>query len=120
MGFNVVKSELITKLKESHPQLPAKDVEGMVSRLFDLVTEALANGERLNCGGWVLFTWAPERPGEWSTPGPGWSADCPPEGLFYLNPVFGSKPIGIRRPEKTSRRGRCASRRNSDWIFRPA
>ncbi len=51
----MVKSELITKLKETHPHLPAKDVEGMVSRLFDLVTEALANGERVELRGLGTF-----------------------------------------------------------------
>ena len=52
----MVKSELITRLKESHPHLPAKDVEGMVSRLFDLVTEALANGERVETAGFGHFS----------------------------------------------------------------
>jgi len=51
----VVKSELINMLKESHPHLPAKDVEAMVSRLFELVTEALANGERVELRGLGTF-----------------------------------------------------------------
>ena len=51
----MVKSELITKLKESHPHLPAKDVESMVSRRFDLVTEALANGDRVELRGLGTF-----------------------------------------------------------------
>jgi integration host factor subunit beta len=51
----MVKSELIANLKAANPNLPAKDIEAMVSRLFELVSEALVKGERVELRGLGTF-----------------------------------------------------------------
>ena len=51
----MVKSELIAKLKLAHPHLPTGDVETIVARLFELMAEALAKGERVELRGLGTF-----------------------------------------------------------------
>ena len=43
----MIKSELIAKLAEENPHLTQKDVERVVSVVFDKMTEALVDGGRV-------------------------------------------------------------------------
>ena len=47
----MIKSELIQKLAEENPHLYQRDVERIVSSVFDEITEALANGDRVELRG---------------------------------------------------------------------
>ena len=51
----MVKSELISSLRSAQPHLPAKDVEALVNRLFELMAEALSRGERVELRGLGTF-----------------------------------------------------------------
>jgi integration host factor subunit beta len=52
----VIKSELIQKLAEENPHLFAKDVERAVNVIFEEITEALANGDRVELRGFGAFS----------------------------------------------------------------
>ena len=47
----MTKSELIESIARSQKHLPAKDVELAVKHILELMSEALANGERIEIRG---------------------------------------------------------------------
>jgi len=52
----MTKSELILKLAERNPHLYQRDVEKIVSTIFDEITEALARGDRVELRGFGAFS----------------------------------------------------------------
>ena len=52
----MIKSELIRKLAEENPNLYYRDVERIVSIVFDEVTDALARGDRVELRGFGAFS----------------------------------------------------------------
>lgn len=52
----MIKSELIQKLADENPNLYYRDVERIVSVVFDEITEALANGDRVELRGFGAFS----------------------------------------------------------------
>ncbi|NNU15839.1 integration host factor subunit beta [Parvularcula sp. ZS-1/3] len=52
----MIKSELIQILAEENPHLFAKDVERMVNVVFDEITDALCNGDRVELRGFGAFS----------------------------------------------------------------
>lgn len=52
----MIKSELITKIAEENPHLFHRDVERIVSTIFDEITEALAQGNRVELRGFGAFS----------------------------------------------------------------
>lgn len=52
----MTKSELIQKLAESNPHLYLRDVEKIVDTIFDEITNALANGDRVELRGFGAFS----------------------------------------------------------------
>ncbi|GHF13228.1 integration host factor subunit beta [Kordiimonas sediminis] len=57
----MIKSELITLIAEANPHLFYRDVERLVSTIFDEITGALARGERVELRGFGAFS-VKERP----------------------------------------------------------
>lgn len=53
---SMIKSELIAKLAEENPHLHLRDVERIVSTIFDEITGALAKGERVELRGFGAFS----------------------------------------------------------------
>ena len=53
---SMIKSELIAKLAEENPHLHQRDVERIVSTIFDEITGALSNGERVELRGFGAFS----------------------------------------------------------------
>nr|WP_281016159.1 MULTISPECIES: integration host factor subunit beta [unclassified Minwuia] len=53
---SMIKSELIAKLAEENPHLHQRDVERIVSTIFDEITGALAKGERVELRGFGAFS----------------------------------------------------------------
>jgi integration host factor subunit beta len=51
----MTKSELIAQLAERFPQLVAKDADYAVKMILDAMTEALANGDRIEIRGFGSF-----------------------------------------------------------------
>ena len=52
----MIKSELIQKLAEENPHLYQRDVERIVSAVFDEITTALAGGDRGELRGFGAFS----------------------------------------------------------------
>jgi integration host factor subunit beta len=52
----VIKSELVQIIAARNPHLFLRDVENIVSAIFDAVTEALAEGNRVELRGFGAFS----------------------------------------------------------------
>lgn len=52
----MTKSELIMRLAEANPHLYQRDVERIVSAIFDEISDALANGDRVELRGFGAFS----------------------------------------------------------------
>ncbi|MEM1399001.1 MAG: integration host factor subunit beta [Pseudomonadota bacterium] len=52
----MTKSELIARLAEQNPHLFQRDVERIVTRVFDEITDALADGSRVELRGFGAFS----------------------------------------------------------------
>ncbi|MGP1256600.1 integration host factor subunit beta [Algihabitans albus] len=52
----MTKSELIQRLAERNPHLTHRDVERIVSTVFDEITAALARGDRVELRGFGAFS----------------------------------------------------------------
>ena len=58
----MIKSELVAKLAEENPHLYQRDVERVVSTIFDTISGALAEGDRVELRGFGAFS-VPQRDG---------------------------------------------------------
>ncbi|WP_135075002.1 integration host factor subunit beta [Terasakiella sp. SH-1] len=52
----MTKSELIARLAEANPHLFQRDVERIVTTIFDEITQALAEGNRVELRGFGAFS----------------------------------------------------------------
>ncbi len=52
----MTKSELIARLAEANPHLYQRDVERIVTTIFDEITAALAEGDRVELRGFGAFS----------------------------------------------------------------
>lgn len=52
----MIKSELIAILAEENPHLYQRDVERVVSTVFETITDALSNGDRVELRGFGAFS----------------------------------------------------------------
>jgi integration host factor subunit beta len=52
----MIKSELINKIAEANPHLFHRDVERIVSKIFDEITDALSRGDRVELRGFGAFS----------------------------------------------------------------
>lgn len=52
----MTKSELIMRLAEANPHLYQRDVERIVSAIFDEISDALASGDRVELRGFGAFS----------------------------------------------------------------
>ena len=52
----MTKSELIARLAAAHPHLYLRDVERIVTTVFDEITAALARGDRVELRGFGAFS----------------------------------------------------------------
>lgn len=58
----MTKSELITALAESYPQLSAADADIAVKTIIDAMVQALANGQRIEIRGFGSFSLSERAP----------------------------------------------------------
>ncbi len=52
----MIRSELVAKIAEENPHLTVRDVEAIVSTIFDEITAALASGRRVELRGFGAFS----------------------------------------------------------------
>jgi integration host factor subunit beta len=55
-GMPMIRSELVQKLCTDFPDLTQREVEGVVSAIFDSITEQLASGGRVELRGFGAFS----------------------------------------------------------------
>jgi integration host factor subunit beta len=55
-GAAMIKSELIQKISEENPHLYQRDVERIVSTIFDEIIDAMASGNRVELRGFGAFS----------------------------------------------------------------
>ena len=55
-GMPMIRSELVQKLCSDFPDLTQREVEGVVSAIFDSITEQLAHGGRVELRGFGAFS----------------------------------------------------------------
>ena len=55
-GGGMIKSELIQQIAEDNPHLFQRDVERIVSTVFEEITQALARGDRVELRGFGAFS----------------------------------------------------------------
>lgn len=58
----MIKSELLAKLVDAHPNLMQRDIERIVNTVFDEVIDALSRGDRVELRGFGTFS-VKTRPG---------------------------------------------------------
>ncbi len=54
--MGMTKSELIERLVEAHPDLQKNDATKVVDTILDEITDALANGDRVELRGFAAFS----------------------------------------------------------------
>ncbi|PDH58083.1 MAG: integration host factor subunit beta [Rhodobacteraceae bacterium MED-G07] len=52
----MIRSELIQKIADENPNLFQRDVERVVNTIFEEITDALANGDRVELRGFGAFS----------------------------------------------------------------
>jgi len=55
-GNRMIRSELVQKIADENPHLYQRDVERIVSTVFDEIIEAMANGNRVELRGFGAFS----------------------------------------------------------------
>lgn len=82
----MTKSELIERLIDLHPQLSVKDVELAVKTMLDHMTEALAEGERIEIRGFGSFSLHYRAPRMGRNPKTGESVPLPAKYVPHFKP----------------------------------
>ncbi len=80
----MIKSELVQKLAASNPHLLYKDVERLVGTVFDTITDALADGQRVELRGFGAFSARARRARTGRNPRTGAPVDVDPKRVPYF------------------------------------
>ncbi len=52
----MIKSELIQKLADANPHLYQRDIDRIINKIFDEITDALSRGDRVELRGFGAFS----------------------------------------------------------------
>ncbi|MEG3620057.1 integration host factor subunit beta [Magnetovibrio sp. PR-2] len=80
----MTKSELIQKLAEANPHLYLRDVERIVTTIFDEITDALAQGDRVELRGFGAFSVKERGSRTGRNPRTGEAVDVPAKYIPYF------------------------------------
>lgn len=80
----MTKSELIQRLAEANPHLYLRDVERIVTTIFDEITDALANGDRVELRGFGAFSVKERGARTGRNPRTGEAVDVPAKYIPYF------------------------------------
>ncbi|MEW5837935.1 MAG: integration host factor subunit beta [Pseudomonadota bacterium] len=84
-GF-MTKSELIEQLAQKQEHLPARDVELAVKTILELMSDSLANGERVEVRGFGSFTLHFRQPRQGRNPKTGEQVTLPGRHVPHFKP----------------------------------
>jgi integration host factor subunit beta len=82
----VIKSELIRALNEKLPELPARDVELALNCIIAQMTDALAQGERIEVRGFGSFSRRHRAPRVGRNPKTGEPVNLPAKAVVHFKP----------------------------------
>ena len=82
----MTKSELILALAESNPHLYQRDVERIVSTIFDQISSALENGDRVELRGFGAFSTKQRGARIGRNPRTGVAVEVPEKRVPYFKP----------------------------------
>lgn len=82
----MIRSELVHKLCEDHPDLTAKEVERVVSAFFDSVIDQLQNGGRVELRGFGAFSTRARDARRGRNPRTGEAVDVDAKRVPYFKP----------------------------------
>ena len=94
----MTKSELIEIISAKQKHLPAKDVELAVKQLLEIMSDALATGERIEIRGFGSFSLHFRPPRQGRNPKTGDKVDVPPKKVPYFKPGKELKELINREP----------------------
>jgi len=80
----MTKSELIARLAEANPHLYHRDIERIVTTIFDEITAALADGDRVELRGFGAFSVKERDSRLGRNPRTGDSVDVPAKYIPYF------------------------------------
>ena len=80
----MIRSELVAAVTEMNPHLSQKDVERVVSTIFDSITEALADGRRVELRGFGAFSTRARDPRTGRNPRTGAKVDVDAKRVPYF------------------------------------
>jgi len=80
----MTKSELIQRLAEANPHLYLRDVERIVTTIFDEITDALATGDRVELRGFGAFSVKERGSRTGRNPRTGEAVDVPAKYIPYF------------------------------------
>ncbi len=80
----MTKSELIQRLADANPHLYLRDVERIVTAIFDEITNALADGNRVELRGFGAFSVKQRDARTGRNPRTGESVDVPSKFIPYF------------------------------------
>ncbi len=80
----MTRSELIEKIAERNPNLSLKDIEKIVATVFDEITDALANGDRVELRGFGAFSTKERKPRDGRNPRTGESVTVDSKVVPYF------------------------------------
>jgi len=86
----MTKSELIQRLAEANPHLYLRDVERIVTTIFDEITDALAKGDRVELRGFGAFSVKERGARTGRHPRTGAAVEVPSKYIPYFKP---GKPL---------------------------
>ena len=82
----MIRSELVQKLCEDHPDLTAKEVERVVAAFFDSIIEQLEQGGRVELRGFGAFSTRARDARRGRNPRTGESVDVDAKSVPYFKP----------------------------------
>ena len=82
----MTKSELIEIISAKQKHLPAKDVELAVKQLLEIMSDALATGERIEIRGFGSFRTRQRKPRTGRNPKTGEKVDVPAKKIPFFKP----------------------------------
>ena len=97
--WGMTKSELIRQLSEQNPSLKFNEVERVVNTIFEEITNALANGSRIELRGFGAFSVKARSARTGRNPRTGVSVDVPEKFIPYFRT---SRMLRARLNDKAS------------------
>lgn len=82
----MIRSELVQRLAETYPNLLHRDVERIVSTVLDEITNALAEGKRVELRGFGAFSTRSRRARTGRNPRTGDAVDVEAKRVPYFKP----------------------------------